>query len=112
MADRPRLKTPFDTPAKPPRPVAEAADPATPALPGPRRSRFRFTTRTFFALTFVLGFAAAGFNAVSAAGERKAYYVFFSLMAPVVAVIIAGAAHRLMRRFRQPPTDGRGPFDC
>lgn len=109
MADRPRLKTPFDTPTPPERAAAAREAESAPAQP---RRRFRFSTRTFFGLTFVLGFATAGFNAVSASGGKKVYYVFFSLAAPIVALVIAATVHQLLRRLNKPkPADDRGPFE-
>lgn len=111
MADRPRLKTPFDPPAPKPESPAPAHAP-----PRERPGRFRFGTRAFFGFSFLVAFACAGYGGMTASTDAKAYWVVFSLVAPLAAVMIAWAAHKLSKRFF-PPVDRRrvedsSPFDC
>lgn len=105
MADRPRLKTPFDE--DPPDP---AAGPTTP--PAARRGRrWRFGLGAIFGAMFLVAFAAAGFGAVMKGGRQHPYYVVFAMLAPFLALGFAALAQGLRRRVKRDPTESRDPWD-
>ena len=107
MADRPRLRTPFDEP-----PVTEAPAPETPAPPTPPKGRLRFDIGALFGMTFILAFAAAAYRGMMREGDGHAFYVVFALVVPFFALAIASILHRL-KRPRSPRTTKSedGPWD-
>ncbi|WP_146564586.1 hypothetical protein [Posidoniimonas corsicana] len=70
-----------------------------------------FTTRGFFALTFLLAAAAAGYGGMAKQGESHAFYVTMTLMTPLVVLVAAAAARQLAKRRRRPPPTDASPFD-
>lgn len=108
MADRPRLKTPFDPPE------SNSTSPAGLPIPPEKRAArgMRFGTKSLFGITFLVAFAAAGYGGVTQGGDSHGFYVIFAIMVPCFALGIASIFHYLNRwRKRKPEPTEQSPWE-
>lgn len=60
----------------------------------------RFNIKFLMLLTLVVAIATAGYNGMRLGGERRIAALMFTLVAPIVLLVVLSAAQRLVRRKR------------